>query len=77
MRTTVVLVPTRNQNWNVGSVARLVTLRWIVVVETKRTTQMLVVRERVLRTNPKTKVDAIHVLPTLNLLNHYLNLNVL
>ncbi|GJW98754.1 reverse transcriptase domain-containing protein [Tanacetum coccineum] len=75
MRTTVVLVPTRNQNWNVGSVARLVTLRGIVVVETKRTTQILVVRERVLRTNPKTKVDAIHVLPTLNLLNHYLNLN--
>ncbi|GKA68906.1 hypothetical protein Tco_0768823, partial [Tanacetum coccineum] len=54
-----VLVPTRNQSWNVGSVARLVTLRGIAVVETKRTTQMLVVRERGLRTNPKTKVDAI------------------
>ncbi|GJW45948.1 hypothetical protein Tco_0077594 [Tanacetum coccineum] len=77
MRTTVVLVPTRNQNWNVGSVARLVTLRGIAVVETKRTMQMLVVRERGLRTNSKTNVDAIHVLPTLNLLNHYLNLNEL
>ncbi|GJV00991.1 zinc finger, CCHC-type containing protein [Tanacetum coccineum] len=58
MRTTVVLVPTRNQSWNVGSVARLVTSKGIVVV-VKRTTQMLVVREKGLRTNPKTKVDAI------------------
>ncbi|GJU60145.1 zinc finger, CCHC-type containing protein [Tanacetum coccineum] len=58
MRTTVVLVPTRNQSWNVGSVARLVTSKGIAVV-VKRTTQMLVVRERGLRTNPKTKVDAI------------------
>ncbi|GKB29982.1 zinc finger, CCHC-type containing protein [Tanacetum coccineum] len=58
MRTTVVLVPTRNQSWNVGSTARLVTLKGIAVV-VKRTTQMLVVRERGLRTNPKTKVDAI------------------
>ncbi|GKE56561.1 zinc finger, CCHC-type containing protein, partial [Tanacetum coccineum] len=32
MRTTVVLVPTRNQSWNVGSVARLVTSKGIVVV---------------------------------------------
>ncbi|GKB09800.1 hypothetical protein Tco_0843723 [Tanacetum coccineum] len=31
MRTTVVLVPTRNQSWNVGSVARLITLRGIVI----------------------------------------------
>nr|GEW90910.1 hypothetical protein [Tanacetum cinerariifolium] len=52
MRTTVVLVLTRNQSWNVGSVARLVTSKRIVVV-VKRTTQMLVVRERGLRTNPK------------------------
>nr|GEU83500.1 zinc finger, CCHC-type [Tanacetum cinerariifolium] len=58
MRTTMVLVLTRNQSWNVGSVARLVTSKGIVVV-VKRTTQMLVVRERGLRTNPKTKVDAI------------------
>ncbi|GKC69644.1 hypothetical protein Tco_1115527 [Tanacetum coccineum] len=58
MRTTVVLVPTRNQSWNVGSAARLVTLKGIAVV-VKRTTQMLVVRERGLRTNPKTKVDVI------------------
>ncbi|GJT05851.1 hypothetical protein Tco_0840313 [Tanacetum coccineum] len=58
MRTTVVLNPTRNQIWNLGSVARLVTSKGIVVV-VKRTTQMLVVRERGLRTNPKTKVDAI------------------
>ncbi|GKF74279.1 hypothetical protein Tco_0220611, partial [Tanacetum coccineum] len=57
--TTVVLVPTRNLNSNVRSVAKLVTLRGIVVVETRRITQMLVVRERGLRTNPKTKVDAI------------------
>nr|GEV01052.1 zinc finger, CCHC-type [Tanacetum cinerariifolium] len=58
MRTTVVLVPTRNQSWNVGSVVRLVTSKGIAKV-VKRTTQMLVVRERGLRTNPKTKVDAI------------------
>ncbi|GJW82538.1 zinc finger, CCHC-type containing protein [Tanacetum coccineum] len=58
MRTTMVLVPTRNQSCNVRSVARLVTSKGIVVV-VKRTTQMLVVRERGLRTNPKTKVDAI------------------
>ncbi|GJY08580.1 zinc finger, CCHC-type containing protein [Tanacetum coccineum] len=58
MRTTVVLVPTRNQSWNVGSVARLVTSKGIFVV-VKRTMQMLVVRERGLRTIPKTKVDAI------------------
>ncbi|GJZ80200.1 zinc finger, CCHC-type containing protein, partial [Tanacetum coccineum] len=58
MRTTVVLVPTRNQSWNVGNVARLVTSKGIAVV-VKRTKQMLVVRERGLRTNPKTKVDAI------------------
>nr|GEV85231.1 zinc finger, CCHC-type [Tanacetum cinerariifolium] len=58
MRTTVVLVPTRNQSWNVGSVVRLVTLKGIAKV-VKRTTQMLVVRERGLRTNPKTKVDSI------------------
>nr|GEX25271.1 zinc finger, CCHC-type [Tanacetum cinerariifolium] len=32
MRTTVVLVPTRNQNWNVGSVVRLVTSKGIAVV---------------------------------------------
>ncbi|GKC42435.1 zinc finger, CCHC-type containing protein [Tanacetum coccineum] len=32
MRTTAVLVPTRNQSWNVGSVARLVTSKGIVVV---------------------------------------------
>ncbi|GJY33512.1 zinc finger, CCHC-type containing protein [Tanacetum coccineum] len=58
-RTTVVLVPKRNLNWNVRNVARLVTLRGIAVVETRRITQMLVVRERGLRTNPKTKVDTI------------------
>ncbi|GKC45228.1 zinc finger, CCHC-type containing protein, partial [Tanacetum coccineum] len=58
MRTTVVLVPTRNQSWNVGNVARLVTSRGIAVVVTRKT-QMLVVQERGLRTNPKTKVDAI------------------
>ncbi|GJT88279.1 zinc finger, CCHC-type containing protein [Tanacetum coccineum] len=58
MRTTVILVPTRNQSWNVGSVARLVTSKGIAVL-VKRTTQILVVRERGLRTNPKTKVDAI------------------
>ncbi|GKA43897.1 zinc finger, CCHC-type containing protein [Tanacetum coccineum] len=58
MRTTVVLVPTRNQSWNVGSVARSVTSKGIAVV-VKRITQMLVVREKGLRTNPKTKVDAI------------------
>ncbi|GJV93957.1 zinc finger, CCHC-type containing protein [Tanacetum coccineum] len=58
MRKTVVLVPTRNQSWNVESVARLVTSKEFAVV-VKRTTQMLVVRERGLRTNPKTNVDAI------------------
>nr|GEZ86772.1 zinc finger, CCHC-type [Tanacetum cinerariifolium] len=52
-RTTVVLVTTRNQSWNVESVARLVTSKGIVVVV--KTTQMLVVREKGLRTNPKTK----------------------
>nr|GEX58348.1 zinc finger, CCHC-type [Tanacetum cinerariifolium] len=51
-------VPTRNLSWNVGSGVRLVTSKRIAVV-VKRTTQMLVVRERGLRTNPKTKVDAI------------------
>nr|GEZ95995.1 zinc finger, CCHC-type [Tanacetum cinerariifolium] len=54
-----VLVPTRNLNCNVERVAKLVTLRKIVVVETRRITQVLVVRERGLRTNPKTMVDAI------------------
>ncbi|GKC60616.1 zinc finger, CCHC-type containing protein [Tanacetum coccineum] len=58
IRTTVVLVSTRNQSWNVRSVARLVTSKGIAVV-VKRTMQMLVVRERGIRTNPKTKVDAI------------------
>nr|GEW79123.1 zinc finger, CCHC-type [Tanacetum cinerariifolium] len=58
MRTTVVLVPTRNQSWNVGSVVRLVTSNGIVEV-VKRTMQMLVVWERGLRTNLKSKVDAI------------------
>nr|GEU95743.1 reverse transcriptase domain-containing protein [Tanacetum cinerariifolium] len=53
----VVLVPTRNLNRNAESVPRLVTLKGIVVVETRRITQMLMVRERGLRTNPK--VDAI------------------
>ncbi|GJX30371.1 zinc finger, CCHC-type containing protein, partial [Tanacetum coccineum] len=51
-------VPTRNQSWNVRNVARLVTSRGIAVVVIRRT-QMLVVRERGLRTIPKTKVDAI------------------
>ncbi|GJT78812.1 zinc finger, CCHC-type containing protein [Tanacetum coccineum] len=51
-------VLTRNQSWNVGNVARHVTLRGIAEF-VKRTTQMLVVRERGLRTIPKTKVDAI------------------
>nr|GEU41681.1 DNA-directed DNA polymerase [Tanacetum cinerariifolium] len=51
-------VPIRNQSWNVGNVARRVTSKGIAVVE-KRTTHMLVVRERGLRTNPKAKVDAI------------------
>ncbi|GKG19071.1 hypothetical protein Tco_0376170, partial [Tanacetum coccineum] len=32
MRTTVVLVPTRNQSWNVGSMTRLVTSKEIAVV---------------------------------------------
>nr|GFA72825.1 zinc finger, CCHC-type [Tanacetum cinerariifolium] len=58
MRTTVVLVPIRNLSWNVESVVRLVTSKGIAVV-VKGTTQMLVVREMGLRTNPKTKVDAI------------------
>nr|GFC01515.1 zinc finger, CCHC-type [Tanacetum cinerariifolium] len=58
MRTAVVLVPTRNQSWNVGSVVRLVTSKGIAEV-VKRTTQMLMVWERGLRTNPKTKVNAI------------------
>nr|GEV39650.1 hypothetical protein [Tanacetum cinerariifolium] len=40
-----------------GCVVRLVTSKGIVVV-VKRTTQMLVVRKKGLRTNPKTKVDA-------------------
>ncbi|GJU06239.1 zinc finger, CCHC-type containing protein [Tanacetum coccineum] len=53
------LVPTRNLNWNVGSLVKLVTLIGIAVVETRRITQVLVVWERGLRTNPKTKVDAI------------------
>nr|GFA70931.1 zinc finger, CCHC-type [Tanacetum cinerariifolium] len=35
------------------------TLKHGIVVVVKRTTQMLVVRERGLRTNPKTKVDTI------------------
>nr|GEX36858.1 zinc finger, CCHC-type [Tanacetum cinerariifolium] len=39
--------------------AKLATLRGIAVVETRRITQVLVVREKGLRTNPKTKVDAI------------------
>ncbi|GKE54130.1 hypothetical protein Tco_1489286, partial [Tanacetum coccineum] len=50
--------PTRNQSWNVENVARLVTSKGIAVM-VKRKTQMLVVRENGLRTNPKTKVDAI------------------
>nr|GEV65968.1 zinc finger, CCHC-type [Tanacetum cinerariifolium] len=58
MRTTVVLALTRNQSWNVGSVARMVTSKGIAVV-VKRTTQMLVVWEKGLRTNPKTKVNTI------------------
>nr|GEX39015.1 zinc finger, CCHC-type [Tanacetum cinerariifolium] len=58
MRTTVVLVPTRNQSWNLRNVARLVTSKEIGVV-VRRTTQMLVVWENGLRTNPKTKVYAI------------------
>ncbi|GJY79639.1 hypothetical protein Tco_0485440 [Tanacetum coccineum] len=32
MRTRIVLVPTKNQSWNVGSVARLVTSKGIAVV---------------------------------------------
>nr|GEZ40100.1 zinc finger, CCHC-type [Tanacetum cinerariifolium] len=48
----------KNQSWNVESVARLVTSKGNVIV-VKRTTQMLMVRERGLRTNSKTKVDAI------------------
>ncbi|GKE71736.1 hypothetical protein Tco_1529808, partial [Tanacetum coccineum] len=54
MKKDVDLVPTRNQSWNVANVEKLVTSRGIaVVVIIKR--QMLVVRERGLRTNPKTK----------------------
>nr|GEV31184.1 zinc finger, CCHC-type [Tanacetum cinerariifolium] len=56
--TVVVRVPTRTLSWNVGSVVRLVTSRGIAVVVIRRT-QMLVVREKGLRTIPKTKVDAI------------------
>nr|GEV21405.1 zinc finger, CCHC-type [Tanacetum cinerariifolium] len=54
MRTTVVLLPTRNQSWNVRSMARLVTSRGIAKVVIRRT-QMLVVQERGLKTIPKTK----------------------
>ncbi|GJU56720.1 zinc finger, CCHC-type containing protein [Tanacetum coccineum] len=54
MRSRWFLVPTRNQSWNVGSVARLVISKGIAVV-VKRTTRMLVVQDRGLRTNPKTK----------------------
>nr|GEW74351.1 zinc finger, CCHC-type [Tanacetum cinerariifolium] len=53
-RITVVLVPTRNLSWNVGSVVRLVTLKEIFVVVIRKT-QMVVVRKRGLRTNLKTK----------------------
>ncbi|GJY43906.1 zinc finger, CCHC-type containing protein [Tanacetum coccineum] len=56
--TVLVRVPTRNLSWNVGSVVRLVTSRGIAIVVIRRT-QMLVVREKGLRTIPKTKVDAI------------------
>ncbi|GJZ73180.1 zinc finger, CCHC-type containing protein [Tanacetum coccineum] len=52
------LLDPRNINWNVGSVAKLITLKGIAVVETRRITQVLVVRERGLRTNPKTKIDS-------------------
>nr|GEX67423.1 hypothetical protein [Tanacetum cinerariifolium] len=64
----MVLVPTRNLSWNVRSVARLVTSRRIVVAVTRKT-QMLMVRERGPRTNPKVHAiawwinsgDTIHV----------------
>nr|GEW42524.1 zinc finger, CCHC-type [Tanacetum cinerariifolium] len=52
--TVVVRVSTRNLSWNVGSVVRLVTSRGIVVLVIRRT-KMLVVREKGLRTIPKTK----------------------
>ncbi|GKD39981.1 hypothetical protein Tco_1260188, partial [Tanacetum coccineum] len=55
----MVPVPTRSLKWHVGSVANLITLKGIVVVETRRITQALVVLERGLRTIPKTKVHAI------------------
>ncbi|GJY59617.1 zinc finger, CCHC-type containing protein [Tanacetum coccineum] len=62
MNTSIIAIIVRSCHFkglsNVGNVARLVTSKGIVVV-VKRTTQMLVVRERGLRTNPKTKVDAI------------------
>ncbi|GJW28120.1 zinc finger, CCHC-type containing protein, partial [Tanacetum coccineum] len=51
-------VPTRNLSWNVRSVVRLVTSRGIALVVIRKA-QMLVVREKGLRTNPKIKVDAI------------------
>ncbi|GKE32663.1 zinc finger, CCHC-type containing protein [Tanacetum coccineum] len=51
-------VPIRNQSWNVGSVAKLVIPKGIAAM-VKRTTQMLVVQERGLRTIPKTKLDVI------------------
>ncbi|GJS66639.1 zinc finger, CCHC-type containing protein [Tanacetum coccineum] len=58
MAEAMVLVPTRNLSYNVGSVVRLVTSRGIAIVVIRRT-QMLVVREKGLKTIPKTKVDAI------------------
>nr|GEU77911.1 zinc finger, CCHC-type [Tanacetum cinerariifolium] len=53
----VVRIPTRNLGWNVRSVVKLVTLKGIAVVVIRKT-QMLVVREKGLRTIPKTKVVA-------------------
>nr|GEV57552.1 zinc finger, CCHC-type [Tanacetum cinerariifolium] len=53
------LVPTKSLKWHVGNVTKLVTLRMIVVVETRRITQALVFREMGLRTILKTKVNAI------------------
>nr|GEY36678.1 zinc finger, CCHC-type [Tanacetum cinerariifolium] len=44
---------------NVRSIAKLATLSGISIVETKRITQVIVVQEKGLRTNPKTKVDTI------------------
>nr|GEV07428.1 zinc finger, CCHC-type [Tanacetum cinerariifolium] len=41
--TTLVLVSTKNLNWNVGSVAKLAILRGTAVVEIRRITQVLVV----------------------------------